>query len=320
MITIFSTPKPFSGHNEVIQRNALQSWKRLHQDIEILLFGDDEGAAKVCLELGLHHEPAIDRKENGTKGLSSIFGRAQEIARHEILCYANCDVILTNDFLQALNNISRWREQFLMIGRRWDVDVTRQLDFSQAGWQEEILQLARRNGFQRLHYNIDYFAFRRGLYARIPDLVIGRNWWDQWLVWHAGAAGVAIVDVSDVVCAVHQNHDYSYHPQGMAGVWTDHATQENFRRAGGWTHLHTIEDATYRLGLTGLQPNRGYWLAPARRRMRRVEKTLRDMLRTRLWHPFLDRTRSLRHALGLRQDKLTPLQREKVTRRHWLDQ
>ena len=49
MITIFSTPKPFSGHNEIIQRNALQSWKRLHQDIEILLFGDDEGRPRSVL-------------------------------------------------------------------------------------------------------------------------------------------------------------------------------------------------------------------------------------------------------------------------------
>src|SRR5208282_3760785 len=128
--------------------------------------------------------------------------------------------------------------------------------FFPASWQETIVQRARREGFQRLYYNIDYFAFRRGLYAQIPDLVIGRNWWDQWLVWQAGAAGVPVIDVSEVVCAVHQNHDYSYHPQGMAGVWSDDATQENFRLAGGWSRLHTIEDATFRLTSAGMQPNR----------------------------------------------------------------
>ena len=45
MLTFFSTPKPFVGHIDVIQRNALRSWRQIHPDIEILLFGDDAGAA-----------------------------------------------------------------------------------------------------------------------------------------------------------------------------------------------------------------------------------------------------------------------------------
>src|SRR5208283_2512691 len=93
MLTLFTTAKPFTGHSAVIQRNALESWKRLHPDAEVILFGDDAGAAEICREMGLRHEPAIERRENGTKRLRSIFGRAQEIARHDILCYANCDII-----------------------------------------------------------------------------------------------------------------------------------------------------------------------------------------------------------------------------------
>ncbi len=29
MITIFAIPKPFKGHIDVIQRNAIQSWTKL---------------------------------------------------------------------------------------------------------------------------------------------------------------------------------------------------------------------------------------------------------------------------------------------------
>src|SRR5208282_3760786 len=131
MISLFTTAKPFTGHSAVIQRNALESWKRLHADVEVILFGDDAGAAEVCRELGLRYEPAIERRKNGTKGLRSIFGRAQEIARHDILCYVNCDIILTSDFLRAITALSARSAPFLMIGRRWDVDVTLPLDFSQ---------------------------------------------------------------------------------------------------------------------------------------------------------------------------------------------
>lgn len=49
MITIFSTPKPFRGHFEIIQRNAIQSWLRLRPGCEIILLGNDEGTAEFNL-------------------------------------------------------------------------------------------------------------------------------------------------------------------------------------------------------------------------------------------------------------------------------
>ena len=61
MITIFTTAKPFDSHNGIIQRNALLSWKRLHPDVEVILFGDDEGAVKVCHELGVRLELHVER-------------------------------------------------------------------------------------------------------------------------------------------------------------------------------------------------------------------------------------------------------------------
>jgi len=57
MLTFFTTAKPFRGHSAVIQRNALQSWRLLHPEVEVILFGNDEGAAEVCADLGLGYEP-----------------------------------------------------------------------------------------------------------------------------------------------------------------------------------------------------------------------------------------------------------------------
>src|ERR1700681_609384 len=125
MLTFFTTAKPFLGHSDVIQRNALKSWILLHPGVEVIMFGDDAGAAEVCLELGLRHETDVERKENGTKSVRSIFERAQEIARHERLCYCNCDILLTEDFRKAVETAVNWRKQFLIIGRRWVFDRKR---------------------------------------------------------------------------------------------------------------------------------------------------------------------------------------------------
>jgi hypothetical protein len=319
MLTLFSTPKPFLGHSAVIQRNALQSWTRLHEDAEVILFGDEQGAAEICRELGLRHEPEVQRSEFGTKRLDWMFGRAQLLARHDIVCYINCDIILTQEFRRALETLLAWRPRFLMVGRRWDTDITEPLDFSRPDWEERVIALARTEGIQRFYNCVDFFLFPRGLYSDMPALVIGRNWWDHWLVWKARESGAAIVNVSDVVTTIHQNHDYGYHPQGITGVWQDQEALCNIRLAGGQRHLCTIEDAEYRLTPAGVCPLHFYWLAPAKRRVRRTASRVRAFVRTRIWHPFLDRTRNLRHSLGLRQNALPAIVKQRRSRRSALD-
>src|ERR1700686_122953 len=102
MLMIFATPKPFEGHIDVIQRNAIESWTLLHPDCEVILFGDEPGTAEISRELGIRHIPDVRRSEFGTKRLDYMFARAQESARNDLLCYSNCDIILTQSFRDAV--------------------------------------------------------------------------------------------------------------------------------------------------------------------------------------------------------------------------
>ena len=65
MLTFFTTAKPFKGHSGIIQRNALKSWTLVHPDAEVILFGNDEGAAGVAKELRIRHEPHTEKNEAG---------------------------------------------------------------------------------------------------------------------------------------------------------------------------------------------------------------------------------------------------------------
>ena len=105
MLTFFATAKAFEGHSGVIQRNALKSWTLLPPDVEVILFGEDKGAPKIAAELSLRHEPHVERNEFGTKRLDSMFRQAQAIARHNIVCYINCDILLFPDFIEALRRV-----------------------------------------------------------------------------------------------------------------------------------------------------------------------------------------------------------------------
>src|SRR5712692_8777368 len=138
MLTLFTTAKPFTGHNGVIQRNALKSWTLLHPDVEVILFGDDEGAAEAASEFGINHVPHVERHESGMKYLRSIFDPAQELARHPILCYVNCDIVLTSDFRAAIERLQALHQKFVMIGRRWDIEVQAPLPFGAPDWEDNL--------------------------------------------------------------------------------------------------------------------------------------------------------------------------------------
>jgi hypothetical protein len=112
-------------------------------------------------------------------------------------------------------------------------------------------------------------------------------------VWHARASGARLVDASAVVQPIHQNHDYSYHPDGAAGVWQGKEAQENYALLRGNRHFATMENATDRLLPGGMRANYRHYVVQARRKA--VEA------RSMVWFAALGLTRPLRHRLGLRQ-------------------
>jgi hypothetical protein len=311
MLTFFTTAKAFVGHSNVIQRNALKSWTLVHPDAEVILFGNDEGAAGVAKELGIHHEPYTEKNEAGSNRMDYMFARAQAIARHDVLCYSNCDILFLHDFCVALERVLAAHKEFLMVGRRWDTEIAAPCDFNKPDWPIRIRELALHTNKQRTPDWIDYFVFSRGLFVDLPPLVVGRVHWDNWTVWKALEMKKPVVDASREVTAVHQNHDYRHHPQGKAGVWHGEEAGANYRLAGGWRHLRTIADAKEVLRADGLKPNAARHWAAVKRHVRQAGRVALYSIAQPIWFFLLGITRPLRSALGLRSAAL-PRSRGKV--------
>jgi hypothetical protein len=296
VLTIFSTAKPFHGHSDIIQRNALTSWKLLDPGADVILFGNDAGAAEVCRHLGIRHEPDVRRNEHGTKYLNYIFDRAHELSGHKFLCYANCDIMLTSDFLDALRLVARSYSQFLIVGRRWNTDVVEAWDFNQPDWDVRLRSLARERGRQAPLSFVDYFCFSRDLYyGKMPPFLIGRWGWDPWLVWFARKSIVPLVDASEMVVAVHQNHDYAYLKSAASTPGSPAEAAYNWGlgdRPEVWHH-YRLDSATERLTRGTIQVNRLSWSGPIRSRISRAVQ--------RIWFTGLNATRPIRHVLGLRR-------------------
>jgi hypothetical protein len=209
MLTIFTIQKPFRGQIAIIQRNAIQSWLRLRPVCEVILFGDDEGTAEVAAEFGIRNIPDVERNEYGTPLLNSLFEVAQRTASHDLRVYVNADIILMSDFITAIQRMPK--HFFLMVGHRWDLDINEALDYNRADWETHLR--ARLTDAGKLHGygGIDYFVFRRGFWGDIPPFSIGRTAGDNWLIYRSRSLGAIVIDATETVTAVHQNHDYAHH-------------------------------------------------------------------------------------------------------------
>ncbi len=212
-LTIFTAPKPFTDpHIRTIQRNAIRSWTEL-DDVEVFLVGDEPGIAETAAEFGLSHFPEVRCNDWGTPLVNSIFDLARQNSTSLLLCYVNADILLMPDLVESARRVQTQSERFLIIGRRWDLDVTQPLEFP----QDWVAQLRKRTFSEgSLHHpaGSDYFVFPRELFDDMPGFAIGRAGWDNWAIYHAVKQGWDTIDATHDVMIVHQNHDYRHLPGG----------------------------------------------------------------------------------------------------------
>lgn len=244
-IAIFTVPKPFSGHIGIIQRNAIRSWALLQSNPKIILFGNEAGTDTIAQELGLQHIPHVKRNQFGTPLLHEIFAEVQQLVETELIAYVNADIILMDDFIAAIQTTAEHLETFLMIGRRWDVELLEPLKF-QGNWQAVVQQKVRDIGCLATPDAKDYFVFPKGLFAEIPPFAVGRGYWDTWMVATAIDRLYPVVDASQVVVAVHQEHDYAHVQGGKNEAYMGAEAQHN-KSLGRVNRSHTIADSTIQL-------------------------------------------------------------------------
>jgi len=245
MVTLFTSPKPFTDpHISLIQTNAILSWTQI-PEVKIILFGDEPGLEEFSSKHGLQHIQQIARSESGAPLLDDMFRQAREVSDTPFYCVINADIILFSDFARRLIDLENKPERFVIFGQRYDLDFTKEMDFS-ADWESDLRREMQQRA--RLHRpaGSDYFLFPAACYQEIPAFVIGRAGWDNWMIYHARKEGFPAIDASAEITIVHQNHDYAHLP-GKRPHYDHPETHINIDRAGGRIVTRfTIWDADWR--------------------------------------------------------------------------
>jgi len=257
-VVLFTTPRPFEGHYEIIQTNALRSWAYVDPPpSRVLVFADRkyEGDAAVdCVEnIGYEVCPILLRTPRGVPLLSDLFPRAGAVAEGGIACYVNADIILESDLVPALERCAalveeaydtpefrRSKDGILMVARRWNTQVLDYMDF-EPGWESDLKQKVDDQGSLMVECAIDLFAWKGEVWSNVKPYAIGRYRWDNWLIGNALVRNNPVIDVSSQIRITHQSH---------ANVeWDDPDAKENFKIVGAFCGL---KDSTHTLTEDGL--------------------------------------------------------------------
>lgn len=176
------------------------------------MFGDEEGVEETASRYQIRHEPRVIKNEYGTPFLDSIFKRAEVISKNGTLCYINADVIMLSDIEMVLDKIAL--SKYLVIGQRWDLHIDETLNIMNTRWREDLRARLINEGVLHPRVGSDYFVYKKNTIGVMPPFVVGRPGWDNWLIHHARVSKIPVIDGSEAITVVHQNHDYSHVPQG----------------------------------------------------------------------------------------------------------
>lgn len=245
-IAIFTSPKPFlDPHIKTIQRNAIQSWKALGESVEIWLVGEETGLEDTARDLGVNYILDVERNSYGTPRIDSIFNAVRSKSSAEICCYVNSDILLFPDMIETIECVRQKKERFLLVGQRWDFNITESLDIKE-NWSSAFLERVFKEGKMHAPAGSDYFIFPRNCFTDIPPFSVGRAGWDNWMIFHARQTGIPCINATNAITAVHQNHDFSHLPQGRI-----HRKQpeslENMILAGGRSNMFTLAEVSHRI-------------------------------------------------------------------------
>lgn len=197
MITAFTTCKPFLGEDDWRQQNSLRSC--LEFTPLVVLFGDDMGAKEVAENLGCTHVPDIESRD-GRPYINAMFKRVQALGPGNHFLYFNSDNVMRG-VDRAFELAAEKFPAFIFIGKRWGWLRAWPINDFDEFWPKH------RKGRLHSEWGMEYFGFTRGLFTNLPPFLAGWPGWDNWSVLRALQVHVPVIDVTQIVTCLHQEHE-----------------------------------------------------------------------------------------------------------------
>ena len=208
MITILTTPKPSTSKAKLDFVNALRNWRALTPTPQVLVFGGEEDL--ITRNGGVYVE-GVRATDRGLPYMDAVFATGRKMAEFDTMMLTSDHLMFMPGLMEAVARVEEKFDTFLAVGQRHDIDISKFINYDNRDWSEELFEYVADG---RLHGPSakDYMILSKNFPLKIPPFILGRPWYDTWLVVAALNAGIPVVDLSRTVIAAHPNHDYSQIP------------------------------------------------------------------------------------------------------------
>jgi hypothetical protein len=207
MITFFAPVRPFVGLFDILQRNAIASWKRAIPGAQVIILDREEAVGAVCAELGVEwvrdipYDERFDRPHVG-----GLFTAAEARATNDILCFVNGDNIML-ELLEPIEQVKRRFPRFCLVGERCNLKVEEVLDFDDPQTAIRLKTRMKSEGWWSNENWIDYFIYTKGSFGTVPKFLVGAGKMDNWLIQKAACTGLPLIDCGRSMIDIHQEHE-----------------------------------------------------------------------------------------------------------------
>ncbi len=254
LATFFTIPKAFTGSTSIAQHNAIESWLQM---ANVIVIGDEAGTVDAAANLQAIHIADVEKNENGTPLVNSAFDLARRSAKTPYLIYCNCDIILFDDFAEALVELCNMTElkQFVATAQRTTYQVDQRIDFGIPNAVTQLKKEAKRSGTLDSIVCKDLFVFPRECYVDIPSFAVGRGNWDNWMIHNAKQNRLPVISLSDRILTLHQQHDHC-HAQTRYSAYVSGSEAKTNQKLAGGRHLVSGSTPDFYLDNQALRPAR----------------------------------------------------------------
>ncbi|XP_060080108.1 uncharacterized protein LOC132559499 [Ylistrum balloti] len=205
LLTLF-TSWPTKAEKYVCHNNTIRNWLQLKPFIQPILFTNETLLAQEAVEKGWDVLP-VRKAGRGVPILKYMYKDAMEKYKSRFYAFSNGDILYSHSLLDTLNVVLNSThipkgKPLMVVGRRTNVqDVTSEEAIS----GESVYKTANIRGKIFTVWAEDYFITSANYpWKDIPEVVIGRRAYDNWLVSNARKQKHVTIDATDTLVALHQ--------------------------------------------------------------------------------------------------------------------
>ena len=216
LLTVFTTFKetPEHVHHEFAHRLAISNWASFAPLFRVVLFSENLNSrlSKLALQSGWDLVPLNRINPTGAPYLKDMYKEIFQRYNSTFYGYANGDLLFDDSLVGTLQeverNLERFKSNILVVGIRTNVEVESYSETEKRKFTKDDLQSVSRNeGKLFIPLSEDYF-FSTGQgcslnWTSLPDVVIGRVAYDNYLVATAIRQEVNTIDATKTILALH---------------------------------------------------------------------------------------------------------------------